>query len=166
MPEIKISTNRKTQIATELQNASIPVSDEAISAVIRIIKDTPKCSVSNAVAIYKASVTSQYQQTVKEPQKASGQFNELLAGYSDEMRKNLKKQVVKNAILGAIEDFKNGDFSDCLDDEVIGELNAAMNIEYRFIELGDLSPKYLPSSSDTLQLLPSAIEVESAAIQE
>lgn len=166
MPDVTISTSRKNQIISELQSISIPPSDEAIAAVVQIIKDTPKCSVKDAVALYKASVNNQSQQANKEPQKANGQLNELLAGYSNEMKLGMKKQVVKNAVLGLIRDFESGDFSGCLDDDLIGELNTAMTTEYKFIELSDLSPKYLPSPNDMPQLLPAAVEIESVPIQE
>lgn len=150
---MQVSVSRKQQISDELAKLGIEATDEAIESVLAILKSNGRATVKSACK----KVAGQFQQASTKGQKATGQLNGKLRDVADNLKTNIKKQIVSTAIKRALEDFKNGDFGD-LDDIALGDLDEAIDIEYSLLEVSDLDPKYALPSNNSRALLSAALE--------
>lgn len=137
--------NRNDEIRLELTANNLPVTEEAIEGVKEYLKVNRRATVKSAC---KRLAAAYHEQSIP-TQKAEGELNGKLASVANQLRVNIKKQVIGAALKGALEDFKNGDFGD-LTDATVNELDTAIDTEYRFLELRDLDPKYALPSSDSM----------------
>lgn len=156
-----VSTNRKQQITDELSRLGIDPTNEAIQAVIEILKSdsrkTPK-SACKAYAQKLSGDTNNRQKTTTKP--PDGEIKTGLGQLSQNLKNQLKQQVVSAAVAGLVRDLQMGDYGD-LNDLASEELGQLIDAEFSVLEVSDLDPKYLPPSSSESKLLLNATPTES-----
>lgn len=154
MTTISISASRKQQISDELTKLGIDPTDEALAAVVSILKSNRRATLKSACKRYAQNQqpTNHTKTTTNKP---SGSIKDGLGKLAGNLKDSMKKQVVSAAVVGLVRDLESGDYGS-LDDLAVEELNDLIDAEFSVLEVSDLDPKYLLSSSGSKLLLEGA----------
>lgn len=146
-----LSNSKRQQITDELAKQGITGTEEAINAVVEILKGDQRATISSAARRYAATAEAQNQSNSEESEDESDLSNKARI-LKNSLKKSLKRKIVTDAFSEVIADFKNGDFGDLKDDEL------TIDIDFEEVLSGEnfslLSPA-LPPNSEKLLLLDS-----------
>lgn len=147
-----VSQNRRDQIEAQLAKHGITATDEAVNAVIEILKSDQRATVASATRRYAATVNPEV-----EAQTVSQSNQSAFGDATQNLKTAIKTKIVNRAFREAIEEIKDGDFSDV----ELETIDVDFSEVFDHINFFGSSQKSLPSSPNSL---PTSEEIFNAEV--